>query len=68
MRRESTTSRDIDRNAASNWWKRMTTRRRDRRRAKTYDDQPHIPGENRLLLSLYDVWRFLWGTHESGAK
>ncbi|HUF38029.1 MAG TPA: hypothetical protein VMN57_05860 [Anaerolineales bacterium] len=46
----------------------MTTRRRDRRRAKTYDDQPHIPGENRLLLSLYDVWRFLWGTHESGAK
>ena len=48
------------------WERRVTANQRRRRAVRAAS--PRRPGENRLVSSLHDLWRLLWGTHESSAK
>ena len=68
MRHEPENSPEKTQGPAAHTWKRMVKRIRDQRRAHQGENRPRIPGENQLKVSLHEVWRIRWGTHESGAK
>jgi hypothetical protein len=68
MSRKPLNPEDENRGTVAGAWNRRLKRIRDRRRAHQVVAGPRIPGENRLKVSLHEVWRILWGTHESGPK